>query len=86
MIRGRERGLGAWTRVPVRQLANFLQPEAGGVTQRGAGQDTGEGTEIDEARPSRDGSHGLEYAPCGTNFLWVARRAATNQLAMTRYP
>ena len=46
MIRGRERRLGAWTRVPVRQLANFLQPEAGGVTQRGAGQDTGEGTEL----------------------------------------
>ncbi len=86
MIGGRERRLGAWTRVPVRQLADLLQAEAGGVAQGGAGQDADEGAEIEEARPSGDTSHGPEYAHGVANFLWVARRAATYQLAKTRYP
>ncbi|CAN5749766.1 hypothetical protein BH11GEM1_BH11GEM1_13940 [soil metagenome] len=86
MISCREGGRSAWTRMPVGQLAYLLQPQAGRVTQRRAGQDTGEGAEIDEARPARDRSHGPEYAPRGANFLWVARGAATYQLAKTRYP
>ena len=86
MIRSLERGLGARTRVPVRQLADLLEPNAGGITQRSARQDADEGTEINEPRPSRDNRHGPEYAPRGDNFLWVAHRAATYQLANTRYP
>ena len=86
MIGGSQRGLGAWTRVPVRQVADFLQSEAGGVAERRACQDTGQGAEIDEARPARDGCHGPEYAPRGANFQWVARDAATYQLANTRSP
>ena len=86
MIGCREGGFGAWSRMPVGQPADFLQPQAGHVAQRRAGQDTGEGAEIDEARPARDSSHGSEYAPRRDNFLWVARGAARYQLAITRYP
>ena len=86
MIGGLERRLGARTRVPVRQLADLLEPNAGGITQRSARQDADEGTEIDEARPTRDNRHEPEYALRGANFLWVARCAATYQLANTRYP
>lgn len=86
MIGGLERGLGAWTGVTIRQPADLLEPKAGHVAQGGAREDTDEGAKIDEARPSRDSSHILEYAPGGTNFLWVARRTATYELARTRYP
>lgn len=86
MIRSREGGLGARTRMPVGQLADLLQPQAGGVTQQGAGHDAEERAEVDEASPLRDRSHDPEYARRGANFLWVARRPATYQLAITRFP
>lgn len=86
MIRGREGGLGARTRMPIGQLADLLQPQAGGVTQQGTGQDADEGAEVHEASPVRDSSHEPEYARRSANFLWVAHRPATYQLAITRFP
>ena len=84
MIGCREGGFGAWSRMPVGEPADFLQPQAGQVAERRASQDADEGSEIDEARPARDRSHGPEYVPGSANFLWVARSAATYQLAKTR--
>ena len=85
MIGCREGGPCAWSGMPVGEPADFLQALAGHVTQRCASQDADKGSEIDETRPARDGSHGPEYVPGRANFLWVARGAATYQLAKTRY-